>query len=59
MSRFFARDLNAQYIAACKMKYTLCGIFFFTLILKPVINTIIMAMEAREDENKKHLYARF
>jgi hypothetical protein len=52
-------DLCPQYIGARKIKYTLCSIFPFTVILKSVINTVLRAMEAKEDENKEHLYARF
>jgi len=59
MSRFFAMDSCPQYIGTLKIKYTLCSIFPFTLILKSVINTALRVMEAKEDENKEHLYARF
>jgi len=52
-------DSCPQYIGTLKIKYTLCSIFPFTLILKSVINTALRVMEAKEDENKEHLYARF
>ena len=55
MPRFFDYDYYTPYIEKCNIKYTLCSIFNFTVILMSVIK----GMEAKEDENKKHLYSWF
>ena len=55
MSRFFDYNIYAQYIAKSNIKYTLCSIFNFT----PILISVIKVKEAKEDENKKHLYSRF